>query len=136
VQKILEKLFQRLKPAAVIVAARTAGVKNKDWFKRKTKGFLTQGEWFFVPAHFKEDKLTIIHKNEPISRQGGSPHIIVEELIRFGGDTVYVKGSEVLDEKTYLKLPIEKRNGYMQRVRGATTLGRGKVTHRDHHTRV
>jgi len=131
----IREAFQRLKPAAVIVAARNAGVKNKDWFKRKTKGFLTQGEWFFVPVHFQENKMTVIHKNEPINRQGGSPHI-VEELVRTGGETVYVKGQSVLSKKEFEDLSSDKRIGYAQRARGARVLGRGKVTHRDHHTRV
>jgi hypothetical protein len=129
----IREAFQRLKPAAVIVAARNAGVKNKDWFKRKTKGFLTQGEWFFVPVHFQENKLTVIHKNEPISRQGGSPHI-VEELVRSGGETVYVKGQSVITEKEYQKLAV--KTGYVQRARGARVLGRGTVKHRDHRTRI
>jgi hypothetical protein len=88
----VKQAFERLRPAAVTVAMKKNGVKDKDWRKRKNKGFIRQGEWFFVPVHFEEGSQTIIHKNEPIRRPtGGKPHF-VEEVVRFGGQAVFVKG--------------------------------------------
>jgi len=129
----LKQAFERLRPSAVTVAMQRAGVKLKNQNKRKNKGFTRQGEWFFVPVHFQEDGSTIIHKNEPISRTGGTPHY-VDEVIRIGGKVVYVRGDQVITESQYKRLSDRQRVGFNQRVRGARVLGRGKVKHRDHHT--
>jgi hypothetical protein len=137
--KTIREAFARLKPSAVTVASRRSGVKNKNWFKRNTKGFLSQGEWFFVPVHFEENKLTVIHKNEPISRPGGTPHI-VEELVRQGGETVYSgPNQQIITAKEYAEKVAKdptQASFWRQRSRGARVLGRGKVKHPDHHTKI
>lgn len=134
--KTVREAFSNLRPQAVTVAMSRSGVKSKDWRKRKTKGFVRQGEWFFVPVHFQEDKDTIIHKNEPIRRStGGKPHF-VEEVVRFGGTIVWVKGDLILNENQFKKLDAAERTYYRQQVSGARVLGRGKVKHPDHHTIV
>lgn len=130
----VKQAFERLRPAAVTVAMRKSGVKDKNWRKRKNKGFIRQGEWFFVPVHFEDNDKTIIHKNEPIRRpNGGKPHF-VEEVVRFGGEVVYVKGDSIITEKEYKKITSLDRLHYRQQVKGATVIGRGKVKHPDHHT--
>lgn len=130
----VKQAFERLRPDAVTVAMRKNKVKDKNWRKRKNKGFIRQGEWFFVPVHFEEGSQTIIHKTEPISRPtGGKPHY-VEEVVRFGGETVYVQGESILSPELFKKVPSKERYLYSQRVMGATVLGRGKVKHPDHHT--
>jgi hypothetical protein len=130
----IREAFRLLRPQAVTVSAEKSGVKTKEWRKRKTKGFVRQGEWFFVPIHFQENKDTIIHKNEPITRPtGGKPHY-VEEVVRKGGETVYMSGDILITEKEYKQLPNNERYKYAQRTRGAIVLGRGKVKHPDHHT--
>jgi hypothetical protein len=134
VAKNIREAFSLLRPKAVTVAMQQKGVKTKEWRKRKNKGFVRQGEWFFVPVHFEPDKNTIIHKNEPISRPtGGKPHYVAE-VVRSGGETVYVKGDSIISVLQYNKLKPFDRIGYTQRVSGARVLGRGKVKHPDHHT--
>jgi len=132
----VKQAFESLRPDAVTVAMKKSGEKDKNWRKRKNKGFIRQGEWFFVPVHFVEGSQTIIHKNEPISRPtGGKPHF-VEEIVRFGGENVYVnlKDQTILSPDQFKKIPTKERIFYGQRVMGATVLGRGKVKHPDHHT--
>jgi hypothetical protein len=134
--KNIKEAFEKLRPAAVTVAMKKARVKTKNQMKRRNKGFVRQGEWFFVPVDFQINETTVIHKNEPISRPGGSPHII-EELVRFGGNTIYIKGDTILTENDYKRLKKENRVnslGFTQRVRGARVFARGKVKHRDHST--
>jgi hypothetical protein len=70
--KNIREAFALLRPKAVNISMIRQGVKTKEWKKRKTKGFIRQGEWFFVPVNFQEDKSTILNKNEPISRRGGT----------------------------------------------------------------
>lgn len=134
VAKNIREAFSLLRPNAVTVAMNRSGVKSKDWRKRKNKGFIRQGEWFFVPVHFTEDKNTIIHKDEPIMRGGGGKPHYVEEIVRFGGEIVYTRGSQILNESTWKKLPREEQAFYRQQVSNARVLVRGKVKHPDHHT--
>jgi hypothetical protein len=130
----IKQAFENLRPAAVTVALQKAGVDDKDAMRRKNKGFVRQGEWFFVPVHFdEEESKAVIHKNEPIQRQGGSPHM-VEELVRFGGEVVYVKGNSTITQAEYQKLAKPHNYGYTQRRVGARVFARGKIKHRDHHT--
>lgn len=133
VAKNIREAFALLRPQAVTVSMNRNGVKNKEWNKRKTKGFVRQGEWFFVPVNFQEDKTTVVHKNEPIRRQGGKPHF-VEEVVRFGGETIYTRGDQILTSASFEKIPADERHFWRQQVRGARVLGRGKVKHPDHHT--
>src|SRR5580693_372487 len=51
---------------------------------------IRQGEWFFVPEHGVNEKGAVIHRNEPLSRGGGSRPHICEEMMRRGGVTVMV----------------------------------------------
>jgi hypothetical protein len=131
----IKQAFAMLRPQAVTRVMHEAGVKDKDWRKRKTKGFVRQGEWFFVPVDFTPGKDTIIHKHEPISRQGGKPHM-VSELIRMRGGMVVYTNSQgrVISEKDYMGLPSISKSMWQQRVAGARVLAKGKVTHPDHHT--
>lgn len=132
--KTIKEAFENLRPRAVTLSMHKSGVRDKDWRRRKTKGFIRQGEWFFVPVNYQEDKNTIILKNEPIQRPGSTAHI-VEEAIRIGGrGTVYVIGSEVITEHQFKSLSLAERSMYHGRVIGARLFARGKVTHRDHHT--
>lgn len=132
--RTVKEAFSNLRPEAATVAMRRSGVKDKDWRKRKNKGFVRQGEWFFVPVHFKEDKFTVIHKNEPIRRPNGGTAHVVEEVVRRGGETVYTRGDTILTKVEYDKIPDSDKVFYRQQSLGARVLGRGKVKHPDHHT--
>jgi hypothetical protein len=129
----IKQAFSVLRPETVTRVMHQKGVKDKLWKKRKNKGFIRQGEWFFVPVDFTPDKFTIIHKNEPINRRGGKAHMVAE-IVRTGGETVYAdRNGAVLTVEGYQMLDASKKIGYQQRVRGARVLARGKVRHPDHH---
>ena len=133
----IKQAFDNLRPKEVTRMAMTSGVDPKKLYKRKNKGFIRQGEWFFVPVDFTPDRMTVIHKNEPINRTGGKPHY-VEEVVRSGGTTVYTWGDSgrAISEAEFTKLPIADRANYKMRRQDARVLARGKVVHPDHKTIV
>jgi len=100
-----------------------------------------QGEWFFIPQPRMNPPENMILKNEPISRTGGTPHM-VEELYRMGGMITYIssKFPNGLSEEEYKKRieakPELKKIHWQQRRVNARVLARGRITHRDHKTVV
>lgn len=133
--------MEALKPAAVKESQIKAGVKTKDLNKRKNKGFIRQGEWFFIPRPDINPDPKLVHRNEPISRGRGSTPHIVEFLYREGGETVYVSnlhpnGLTLKEKREFEKEnPTEaKRLIWQTRVREAKVFAKGKVRHKDHKT--
>ena len=130
-----------LRPSPVQEALRKSGVRQKEWNKRKNDGYTRQGEWFFVPAPEMDGREDlIIHRNEPIARSGGKPHM-VEELVRYGGDSVQVstRFPNGLTDKEFKEFckdhPDEAKSIHWQaRTRNAKVFARGKITHLDHST--
>jgi len=113
-----------LKPAEVIQAQKKAGVKTKNWNKRKNKGFIRQGEWFFIPTDHDDPDSDLILKNEPLiltGRRGGKPHI-AQFAYRFGGTTVYVVNDRW--GKIYDSVPRDKQQEIQ---RGMTEKERNKL---------
>jgi hypothetical protein len=129
--------FQQLKPEAAKLSQERAGVSGgKTLDRRKNKGFIRQGEWFFVPVQFEPDAKTYIHTKEPIQRQGGTPHI-VEKCVRFGGKAVFLLGTKIFtpaQKEAYEKT--NSRVAFQSRQMGARVFVTGKVTHKDHKTVV
>lgn len=136
---------QALKPADLIEQETIGKIKTKDKHKRhrKTKKgkIHRQGEFNFIPLPSFQPppgSLTIIHKNEPMSR-GGKPHM-AEYLYREGGTQVYVNSlyPEGLTEKEYqelLKKDKEAKNyRWESRVKNPDVYAKGKITHPDHKT--
>lgn len=117
------------------------GVKTKDLHKRRTAGYVRQGEWFFVPRPNVAVQDFLIHKNEPLRRGRGKPHI-AEFLYRSGGYTVYVSRQypNGLTEKEYRDLithnPGAKKFAWRTMRRNATVLVKGRISHPDHATIV
>ncbi len=136
----VKKAMEALKPDPASTSQARHGVKGKHKNKRHNKGFLRQGEWFFVPdSDFNPDGLTI-HKNEPIvrGRRGSKPHMC-EELIRVGGAQVFVNGSHPngITFKEYAKEIAKSphlESTFRRMIRDATVYVRGKITHPDHTT--
>jgi hypothetical protein len=133
---------QALRPALAQASLSRNGVPARRWDLRKNQGFRRQGEWFFVPVTasergFIDEKLTL--RNEPIRRGGGKPHT-VQELVRTGGDLVYVstRGSAILSEVRYERLhaqdPAAARRNWRQMRRNPRVFARGTVRHSDHAT--
>jgi hypothetical protein len=82
--------FESLKPNFVRSQENRLGVRAKNRNRRRNEAFVRQGEWFFVPIPdwLRIDERLVL-RNEPISRGGGKPHRC-EELVRQGGELVYV----------------------------------------------
>ncbi len=131
-----------------ILALRPEGVEQprerKKLFKRHTKSYVRQGEWFFIPVPDLQVPGHMILKHEPIRRGRNQPHIC-QELYRTGGETVVVcphrPNGITLNEWEKQGGLTAHRKEYryclpqtMQR--NATAYVRGKVRHPDHATIV
>ncbi len=141
--KNVKDAFDALKPKAVHAHEKRIGVKRARKNKHHNEAFTRQGEWFFVPApDFDPGKNAIIHKNEPISRGRGSKPHICEELVRRGGQAVWVSarfpnGLTEEQYKAWMKSasPMDRQTYRFQpRVADAEVYVRGKVRHPDHKT--
>jgi hypothetical protein len=132
--------MEALKPPAVRHLQEALHVKPKKRNRRRNAAFIRQGEWFFIrstpPAGIDE---WMILRNEPLSRSGGKPHF-VEELVRVGGETVYVshKYPAGLTSREYQKLisrkPELRRLHWVVQRRNPQVFVRGKIRHADHKT--
>ncbi len=71
----VKQAVEALKPVPVKKAQEKVGIKTKALQKRRTAGYVRQGEWFFVPRANVTVKDFLIHKNEPLRRgQRRVPH--------------------------------------------------------------
>ncbi len=87
---------QALKPDLAVFSQKRRKVKKKHLNRRKNKGFVRQGEWFFVPAENLKVNESMIQRpkgGEPLvltgGRGGNKPHRAQEAYIA-GGTRVYV----------------------------------------------
>jgi len=130
---------EALKPEAVIESQSKAGVKEKHKNKRKTKGWIRQGEWFFVPApDFEVRSNDIICNNEPFNRTGSRNHT-AQQMVRRGGELVYQFGIQVISATEYnrrIKDPKFHPQMWRQSTENATFYVKGRITAPDHSTLV
>ena len=130
---------ESLKPPEVRQSQDSNKVKKQKRNKRNNKGYLRQGEWFFIPCPNFDFEDNVILKNEPLRRGRGKPHM-VEEVIRRGGENVYVSFEypDGITEEKYKSLitknPHMKNANWRLMRRNATVYCRGKVSHPDHKT--
>jgi len=132
--------IEALKPGAIVAAQKKINLKEGAKRKRKNAAFVRQGEWFFRPVNINPPE-GAIHRNEPISRGGGSSPHMVEMIYREGGTTVFVhrgwapNGLTRVELRDFLiKNPNVPRSSFHQRTRNARVFAEGKVRHRDHKT--
>jgi hypothetical protein len=133
--------MQALKPREAVWSQRRNAVANKDLNKRHNAGFIRQGEWFFIPIdRFSVDAMDVVRKDEPISRGAGSKPHIVSELVRRGGELVYVNRRTRVS-LTAMQFQNRVREGRIKNAaewvdqRMTTEVYvRGKVRHADHKT--
>ena len=138
----VQSAFDALKPAAVHFLENRLKVKARKRNRRRNEAFIRQGEWFFVPVptQFPVDE-RMAFRNEPIARGGGKPHIC-EELVRQGGELVYVSPQhpQGLSEPRYRQLlsrrPKLRNLNWVAQRRNPLVYVRGKVRHSDHKTIV
>ena len=71
-----------------------------DIDNRRNAIFKRQGEWFFIPTG-REFRNPVVHRNEPLQRTPGSKPHICQELIREGGELVYIVKGSVYSENKY-----------------------------------
>ena len=133
----VKQAVEALKPDPVKNVQEKVGIKTKDLHKRRTAGYVRQGEWFFVPRPNVKVQDFLIHKTEPLRRGRGKPHI-AEFLYRHGGETVYVSRQypNGLTEKEYKALvtdnPAAKKYSWQTMRRDATVFVKGRISHPDH----
>lgn len=133
----VNQAVEALKPGPVKNSQKKTGIKSKDLHKRKNAAFLRQGEWFFIPRPHVKIQDFLIHKNEPLRRGGGKPHM-AEYLYRQGGETVYVSRQHpngLTQEEYNMLIEIDsKASNFTWRImkRNATVLVKGRISHPDH----
>jgi hypothetical protein len=132
--------FEALKPVAVRQLETRLGVKPRKRNRRRNEAFVRQGEWFFVPmpeGTFVNERLVLRH--EPIARGTGKPHIC-EEVVRQGGELVYVSSqhpqgvTESQRQRLISRRPKLRNLNWVAQRRNPTVLVRGRVRHPDHKT--
>ncbi|HSH95283.1 MAG TPA: hypothetical protein VK968_14115 [Roseimicrobium sp.] len=135
--RTVQQAMNALKPEAVWESIRRHNLPESQWNLRHTAAFVRQGEWFFIPRPDKSDRGQKIRKREPLSRGFGSQFHWCQEVIRDGGELVYVnsKHPQGLTGTEVRRLPLrEQAATWREMRRGASVLARGYVRHRDHAT--
>jgi hypothetical protein len=134
-----------LKPPAAREAQARKGVRKKNRNKRKNKGFIRQGEWFFIPAPNLAPEKILILGPEPLSRDFRSKPHMVQFCYRTGGEQVYVHSKHApngISVDAYNKLMRKLREGdesiarwgWQTMNRDAKVYAKGTVRHADHAT--
>ena len=134
--------METLKPVDVRRLQYLLAVKPRKRNRRRNEAFVRQGEWFFVPVgSWFQPKRGLILANEPLRRGRGKPHF-VDELVRDGGETVYVSTqySNGLTPREYERLinrrPTLRSLHWVVQRRNPRVFVRGRVRHADHKTIV
>jgi hypothetical protein len=127
-----------LKPEAVWESIRLHNLPESQWNLRHTKAFIRQGEWFFIPRPQQSERGNSLRKREPLSRGVGSQMHWCEEMLRVGGETVWVseRFPNGLNNDQINRLAKELRKSLFWRRmrRNGNAFARGWVRHRDHAT--
>ena len=131
--------LESLKPAAV--RQRQKAVRPNKRNRRHNPAFVRQGEWFFLSARDFDPGPSSVLQNEPLIRGRGKPHV-AEELVRFGGDRVYLTErypsgiSEARYRRVLASNPASKSWSWRVMVRNPKAFVRGAIRHPDHKTVV
>ncbi len=133
---------ESLMPAEVREAARRSGLRHAELYRRHTRAFIRQGEWFFVPVARVDVNALAIHRREPLIRPGGGKPHIVDELVRGQGEMVWHHNKyafQGITDEQYAQHTEWARAeaGWSRRLRigpGGSVHARGAVRHPDHAT--
>lgn len=137
----VQTAFDALKPRVIHAELNRRQVKQKSRNRRRNNAFLRQGEWFFVPIGEQSFSPMFILRNEPLRRGNGKPHVC-EELVREGGELVYVANqypnglTQIQFNKLISRKPKLRGLGWVTQRRNPGVFVRGKVRHADHKTIV
>jgi hypothetical protein len=135
----VRQAMDALQPQEVRAALARSYVSSRKRYTRKNRAFRRQGEWFFVPEPSVVMDAKLILRNKPLRRGGGKPHIVAE-LVRTGGETVYIckrfpNGFTAPEYRAMLlNNPDAKRWGWKMMRRNPSVYARGDIRHRDHAT--
>lgn len=141
-----------LRPAEVRWSLFQNDVRAQDRDRRRNRGYLRQGEWFFVPQPRFQARDSAVCHDEPLRRGRSKPHL-AQELIREGGKTVCVPARPLRvpgwtgpDPNAGLTLsqlnhfqrlaPGFARAKWQLAIYEPTVFVRGRITHPDHRTLV
>jgi len=130
--------MEALKPDGVRESQARNKVKAAHRNRRKNRGFVRQGEWFFIPCPRLVVNARFILQNEPMQRSGGKAHW-AEFAYRTGGETVYVSrqypnGLTVVQFKQLFGDQQADRRQFRVMQRNATVYVKGRISHPDHKT--
>ena len=137
----VNQAMEALMPNIVRNSLARRKVKGADRLKRKNPGYKRQGEWFFIPDPNFTPRDEVYHRNEPLMRGAGKPHL-AEFLVRHGGKVVYVRtwGGMTLTQAGYesrMKFhPQAARETWIPRVENPIVHVKGWIRHPDHKTLV
>lgn len=132
---------ESLMPPQVRDFALRAGLRQAELFRRHTRAFIRQGEWFFVPVETTVNPLHV-HRWEPLIRPGGGKPHLVQELVRGRGEMVWHHRDHApsgLNDAQFAALAehVRRAKGWNRRTRitdATSVLARGAVRHPDHAT--
>lgn len=143
--KSIREAKEALLPPEAEQALSSREVRKKKQLSRSNPPYIRQGEWFFISEEPERTGDEPIHRNEPLQRSGSAKPHIAEEVIRTGGETVFINAlhaPEGLTEEEFERFKREhnEESGrgwnrrFRRRIRGALVYARGKVRHPDHAT--
>ena len=132
---------QRLMPGSVRRAFQLNARRDKEQYTRSNSAFKRQGEWFFVPMDGVPFRNPVILRKEPLVRAGGGKPHVIDEVVRDGGEAVYVHATYAkfgIPRASYMrrKEHVRKASGWSVMRRNPNVYARGKVRHPDHKTIV
>ncbi|HET6246274.1 MAG TPA: hypothetical protein VFE47_01145 [Tepidisphaeraceae bacterium] len=132
--------MEALKPADVRDSQARNKVKAAHRNLRKNRGFVRQGEWFFIPAALHVDRQLVLN-DEPLRRGNGGKAHWAEFAFRHGGETVYVNdrhpnGLTIGQFAQMYGNRAAARAGFRIMQRNATVYVKGRISHPDHKTIV
>jgi hypothetical protein len=120
---------------SLLPQALRGSVRGDELRRRRTKTFVRQGEWFFVPA---APRTGIVHRDEPLFRDGRSKPHRCQFIVRYGGEVVHFVGNRAYTEAEFAAACagdhtlMARRT--QSRVRNPELYARGYVRHPDHAT--
>jgi len=115
-----------------------SGVRHRDRFKRRTKAFVRQGEWFFLPRPGLNPDPALVRRREPLRRTFSNKPHWVDELYREPGRTVMISrdGNQVVEvsDLSPSQIVSAKARGFREQQLVTVAYVRGAVRHPDHKT--
>jgi len=131
--------LEALKPPEVRMVQEMMQVPQRRRSRRRTRAYIRQGEWFFIPTPTLSPAEEVVLRNEPIRRGNGKPHM-VDFVFRVGGEPVYVctrypNGVALrMYDDILRRRPHAADWGWTFMRRNAGVYARGRVRHPDHQT--